>query len=282
MSKTSSKLLLAGCAAILVTACGGPSPNPAALDQRAAELAQREAELAAREAALAQEQTAPAPELAAPAPEPVAAAPAPAPAKVPRPAPKPVPAAKPAPESQAVSTPQPPPAPRVVTIPAGTTLDLALSSDLTTKTAKVGDRVSARLAKDVVVDGRVALAQGTAVSGQVTQVVSGSRKIGGTPTLGLRFEQIELAGGGTFPVSGEITQTGRSDTGRDAAKIAGGAAAGAVVGNQIGHGSSNQVIGGIVGGALGAAAAHRTGSEVELAAGTPLAFALGQSLEVTL
>lgn len=159
---------------------------------------------------------------------------------------------------------------------------MALSGEITSKTAQVGDYVRAHLVQDVLVDGRVALPQGTVVSGQVASVVSGSNKIGGTPMLGLSFEQIELAGGRTLPIRGEITETGRSDTARDTAKIAGGAAAGAIIGNQIGHGKGNKVIGGILGGAIGAVAAKKTGTEVELAAGTPLAISLGSALEVTL
>lgn len=272
-------VLLASCATVLVAACGGGAQqDPNALAQREAELQQREAELAAREQALAAQ---PAPE-AAPSP---AAPPAPAPvAAAPKPAPKPAasqPAAAPKPAA-AASKPAEPPAPRIVTVPAGTQLELSLASDLTTKTAQVGDRVTARLARDVLVDGRVALAQGTVVSGEVISVVSGSRKIGGVPTLGIQFKQIELSGGRSLPISGEITQTGRSDTARDTAKIAGGAAAGAIIGNQIGHGDGNKVIGGLIGGAIGAVAAHRTGAEVELAAGTPLAISLTSGVEVTL
>lgn len=272
-------VLLASCATVLVAACGGGAQqDPNALAQREAELQQREAELAAREQALVAQ---PAPE-AAPAPAP-AAPPAPPPvAAAPKPAPKPAasqPAAAPKP---AASKPAEPPAPRVVTVPAGTQLEMSLASDLTTKTAQVGDRVTARLARDVLVGGRVALAQGTVVSGEVISVVSGSRKIGGVPTLGIQFKQLELSGGRSLPISGEISQTGRSDTARDTAKIAGGAAAGAIIGNQIGHGDGNKVIGGLIGGAIGAVAAHRTGAEVELPAGTPLAISLSSGVEVTL
>ena len=274
-----SSLLLAGCAAILVTACGGSPQNSAELEQRAADLELRESELAAREAALV-EQPAPVVEATAPAP-----APTPVVAQKPaaKPAPKPVAKpAKPAASTPVVTAPAPAPAPRVVTVPSGTQLSLALSSDLSSKTALPGDAIRARLTNDVIVDGRVALGQGTIVSGKITDVVSGSRKIGGVPMLAMSFDQIELAGGGSLPIRGEIIEKGNSDTARDTAKIAGGAAAGAIIGNQLGHGDGNKVIGGILGGAIGAVAARRTGTEVQLAAGTPVSIALSSSLDVTL
>ena len=298
--------LILGIAAL--SACGGKAPSTgnlqgaadqAALQAREAELAEREAALAAREAAAAD---ATAPSAAVPtagatgdagtsantsieaAPAPVSSKPAAAPKPVSKPAtPKPA-----APAPQAMQTadkpdtrPAPPPPPVVLQVPAGTQLSLALSSDLSTKTAQPGDRVTARLTSDVLVDGRVALAQGTVVSGQVTDVVSGSRKIGGVPTLGMRFEQIELPGGGSLPIAGVVTEKGRSDTGRDTAKIVGGAAAGAILGNQIGKDDKGKVIGGILGGAIGAVAAQRTGAEVQLPAGTALSIGLTSALEVT-
>jgi hypothetical protein len=159
-------------------------------------------------------------------------------------------------------------------------LNLSLSSDLSSKTAKVGDTFRASVSNDVLVDGRVAIPAGATVSGQVTDVISGSQKIGAVPTLGLRFEQLELADGQRLPISGEVVQKGKSEAGRDTAKIVGGAAAGAVLGHQVNDRKSGTVIGGIVGGAIGAIAAQKTGTEVKLAAGTALGITLGAPVEV--
>jgi hypothetical protein len=159
---------------------------------------------------------------------------------------------------------------------------MSLSTGLTSKTAKVGDSVRARIVQDVMVGNRVAIAAGTTVAGQVTDVVSGSNKIGGTPTLGLRFERLELPGGVDVPIEGTLTQKGKSDTGRDAAKIVGGAAAGAIVGNQVKKdGDKGKVLGGLLGGAIGAVAAQKTGTEVTLAEGTELAITLAAPVEIT-
>ncbi len=101
------------------------------------------------------------------------------------------------------------------------------------------------------------------------------------PTLGLQFDRLELEGGKDVPVSGEITQTGKSDTGRDTAKIVGGAAAGAILGHQVKGGDKGKVIGGLLGGAIGAVAAQKTGTEVVLSEGTALSLTLAAPVEIT-
>jgi hypothetical protein len=112
-------------------------------------------------------------------------------------------------------------------------------------------------------------------------VVSGSRSIGATPAIGLRFEHINTADGRRIPISGELDEQGASERGRDTAKILGGVAAGAIIGNQAKRNDRGRVIGGILGGAIGAIAAKNTGTEVALADGAPLTINLGAPLSVT-
>lgn len=216
-----------------------------AMRQKELELAQREAELAKREAAA---RTATAPKTAS-TPKPAAAAPV-----------APTAAAAPAP-----AAPPPPP----VTVPAGTQLSVKLNSGYSTKTTALGETVNAELASDLVVDGRVVARAGAPISGSVTEVTSGSKKIGAVPALKIDFTQLVAADGKTLPVAIRINQKGQSEKGRDTAKIAGGTAAGAVIGHQIDD-DKGRVIGGVLGGAAGAIAAQKTGTEVELAAGTVL------------
>jgi hypothetical protein len=249
--------------------------DAAALAEKAAQLAQREADVAAREATLAAQKAAEAAAAAVPekAAEPVKSAS--------KPIVKPPVANKPVASKPVVASAPTVAAPQVLVVPVGTPLSLALTSALSTKTAVAGDAVRARVTSDVLVDGRVAIAAGTTVAGQVIQVISGSNRIGGLPTLGLRFERLELPGGRDLPLSGEITQTGKSDTARDTVKIVGGAAAGAILGHQIKGGDKGKVLGGLLGGAIGAVAAQKTGTEVELAEGTALSLALAAPVEIT-
>jgi hypothetical protein len=223
------------------------------------------------------------PETAASTPAPAAPAPAaqspPATtAATPAPAPAPKPVAKPPAAKPAAPTPRPV---QVVTIPAGTALQLSLAGALSSKTAKVGDPVSAVLTSAVLVDGKTALGVGTKVAGSVIKVVSGSDKVGGTPTLGITFDRVELPGGTDVPIAGTLTQQGKSDTTRDTVKIVGGTAAGAIIGDKVIKGKKGKFIGGLLGGAVGAVAAQKTGTEVQIDEGTNFAVTLDAPVEIT-
>lgn len=232
----------------------------AQVEEKRAELEKLEAELAAT-----QPQTPPAATTA------VAPPPASAPVVTARPA-----TSRPA----APAAPKPAPVAKV-TVPAGTELALSLSQALSSKTAKVGDPVRAVMTNAVTVDGRTAIASGTTVAGSIIKVVSGSEKIGGTPTLVLAFDRLELAGGKDVPIKGELTSSGKSDNTRDTVKIVGGAAAGALIGDQVSSKDRGKVIGGILGAAAGAVAARETGTEVQLAEGAALAVVLSEPVEIT-
>lgn len=183
--------------------------------------------------------------------------------------------------SQSTARPAPAPAaPRVITVPAGTEVPVALAATLSTKNAKAGEAVRARVTSDVVVDGRTAIAQGLTVAGSVISVVSGSDRIGGTPGLVLAFDRIELPDGTDVPIAGEFEEKGKSDTARDTVKIVGGAAAGTLIADQISKKDRNRVIGGIIGAAAGAVAAKETGTEVTLQEGTALTLVLSAPVEM--
>lgn len=217
-----------------------------ALKEREQDLARREAELASKSAAPAR-------------PRPAATTAATAPV------------AKPAPSG-----------PRQYTVPSGTSLSIQLPATITTKNAKIGDRIAGNLSSDLVVDGKVIAKAGALLQGSITEVVSGSNKIGGTPTLGLNFDNLTLADGSDTRVSATIREvSAKSDTARDTAKIAGGAVIGAVIGNQTSS-NSGKVVGALIGAAAGTAAAKKTGTEVELPAGTVLGVTLTAPVTVTM
>ena len=187
LSISATTFMLAGCG----KSQPGPEPMPpadtaqadaaaqlsaakAAEEAKAAELAAKEQELAARESELKVKELEA--ELAKRDAETAAAAAAAAakaasakktPAKT---------STSTAPKTAATTSP--------IVVPAGTQLAIELTTPLTTKTNLVGDQVQGRLASDLVVDGRRAAKAGATVTGSVTKVVSGSKHVGGTPTLG--------------------------------------------------------------------------------------------------
>ncbi|MFO1502308.1 MAG: glycine zipper 2TM domain-containing protein [Steroidobacteraceae bacterium] len=260
-------------------------PDAQSLAAREADLKKREAELANRESALAASHAqAPAPQ--APAPQASAQQPPVARNSSPNPSAKPsAPSvanrAETAANAKPVAAPSPPSVPaKPLIVPEGTQLSLALAQEVSTKDAKVGDTIRATVAADVRVDDKVAIAAGTTVAGQITDVVSGSSKIGGVPRLGMSFDRLELPGNRDVPIAGVVTERGKSDTARDTVKIVGGAAAGAILGHQVKGGDKGKVIGGLLGGAIGAVAAQKTGTEVKLAAGTQLSISLSSPVEI--
>jgi hypothetical protein len=139
--------------------------------------------------------------------------------------------------------------------------------------------VQGTLASDLVIDGRRAAKAGAAVQGTVTKSVSGSDKIGGVPTLSLRFDSLVAADGATKTINAPYSQQGVSETGKDTAKIVGGTAAGAIIGHQVSD-KNGAVVGGLLGAGAGAAAAKKTGGEVKLTAGSVLTVTTQSSFEV--
>lgn len=269
-------LTLVALGTLALAACGNQGPDAVAASDQAVtadDIAAKRAELERLEAELAQQQPAPAPAApATPASRPATAntAPKPAPAST---------ASKPA-SKPATPAPQPAAAPQSITVPAGTEVPVALVTALSSKSAKVGQTVHARVTSNVMVDGRTAIPQGLNVAGSVVKVVSGSDRIGGTPALVLAFDRIELPNGDDVPISGEFEEKGKSDNTRDAVKIVGGAAAGTLLADQVSKKDRNRVIGGIIGAAAGAVAAKETGTEVKLDEGTTLTLILSAPVEM--
>lgn len=259
------------------TPTGDAAAAQATADAKAAELAAQEKDLAEREAALKQQEIET--ELARRDAETAAAQAASAKqaAASQQAAAKKASAAKAATASTAATTPKAAPPPSPILVPAGTQLAIEVITPLSTKTNVVGDSVDARLASDLMVGDRRAAKAGASVHGTVTQVVSGSHKIGGVPTLGVTFDSL-VANGESVSINAPFTKAAKSDTGKDTAKIVGGAAAGAVIGHQVSD-KNGAVVGGLLGGGAGTAAAYGTGGEAKLAAGKVITVATQSSFE---
>lgn len=81
-----------------------------------------------------------------------------------------------------------------IIIPEGTEIQLSLREPVSSKLSEAGDEVLAMVRKDVVVDGRTVLQQGTEVVGRVTLAQPAGRMLKGG-RLHLTFERIRLEGG---------------------------------------------------------------------------------------
>ena len=102
-----------------------------------------------------------------------------------------------------VATASPAPA-QVVTLPAGTVLEVVLETHLNTSDARSGDPFKARLVLPVFVDGEQALPHDCLVEGTVVRVQQPGR-VGGKAELQLKPEKITTPSGDVLPLSAAIT-----------------------------------------------------------------------------
>jgi hypothetical protein len=166
-----------------------------------------------------------------------------------------------------------------VTIPAGTTLALALTSSVASDTSAVEDKVTAELTRPITIEGREVLPAGTRVSGVVSEV-DGSGRVKGRAMIALRFQSIS-AGNTQYNVQVEsVSRLAPATKGEDATKIGIGAGAGAVIGGIVG-GKEGAAKGAAIGGGAGTGVVLATkGQEVRLGPGDDVTTQLTAPLRV--
>ena len=118
-----------------------------------------------------------------------------------------------------------------VVVPASSVVGLNVVTSITSETARVEDRIEARVTRDVLADGRVAIPAGTRVIGDVTLVERGG-KMKDKARLGVRFHTLVLADGNQIPFRTDaIFREGASPGNESARKIGGAAIGGAILGS---------------------------------------------------
>jgi hypothetical protein len=178
-----------------------------------------------------------------------------------------LPAADPA---RTVEAPPAPPEPRFVevVVPASAVIGLQVDRSLSSETARVEDRIEARVTRDVMADGRRAIPSGSRMLGSVVLVDRGG-KMKDAARLGVRFHTLVLADGTEMPLRTEaIFRDGESPGNESSRKIGGAAVGGAILGAILG-GGKGAVLGGATGAAGGTAAVMAGGrNAATLPAGT--------------
>ena len=212
---------------------------------------------------------------ALPSQPPVAVAPPP-------PAPEPV-----APKAEERVVPPLPPEPRrpefeEIVVSRDSVIGLQTEGRISSETAKVEDRVEARVTRDVRVADRIAIPAGSRAIGAVTLVERGG-KFKERGRLGIRFHTLVFADGTRLPVNTEtIYREGEAPSNDSAKKIGGGAVVGTILGGILG-GAKGAAIGATAGAGAGTAAvATGDRSEAVLLPGTPLTVRLNQPVTITL
>ena len=194
------------------------------------------------------------------------------------------PPAAPKPDEHAAQTPAPEPPQKQfeeLVVSRDSVIGLQTENRISSDTARVEDRVEARVTRDVKVGDRVAIPSGARAIGAVTLVERGG-KFKERARLGIRFHTLVLADGTRIPMNTEtIFREGDAPGNSSAAKIGGGAVGGAIIGAILG-GAKGAAIGATTGAGAGTAAvAAGDRSSVVLQPGTPLTVRVQQPVTVT-
>lgn len=160
-------------------------------------------------------------------------------------------------------------------------IGLQIETAVSSETARIEDKVTARVTRDVKVGDKVAIPAGSKAQGEVTLVERGG-KLRERARLGVRFTSIVLADGTRLPINTEpIYRDGDSPGRESAAKIGGGAIAGTIIGGLLG-GAKGAAIGGAIGGGAGSTAVMAGGrNPATLTPGSPITVRLQQPATVT-
>ena len=176
-----------------------------------------------------------------------------------------------------------PPAPEFVDVevPADSVLGVQVERTVTSELARVEDKVSARVTRDVRVGTRVAIPAGSVVTGSVTEVDRGG-KMKGKARLAVRFHTVTLADGTQLAIRTDaVVREGESPAKETAAKVGGAAIGGAILGAILG-GGKGAAIGAGVGAAGGTAASMANDrNAATLPAGTNVTVRVQQPVTVT-
>jgi hypothetical protein len=173
------------------------------------------------------------------------------------------------------------PQPHTVTLQPGTNLTVRLGETISTEHNYSGDTFRATLDRPVVLDGFVIADKGSKVLGKIV-AADKAGKFEGAANLQLAVTEINTTDGQRVPVQTSfVSRKGPANTGRDAAKIGGGAVLGAIIG-AIAGGGKGAAIGAGAGGAAGTGAVMLgKGKAAVIPTETQLTFQLSSPTTIT-
>ena len=183
---------------------------------------------------------------------------------------------------------------RFFTVPAYTVIRVRMDSQMSSRSARVGDRFSTTVTEPVYggESGLEVVPVGSKIWGRVTSVKQAGRRSPGN--INVSFYQIATPSRATYPINGSLsslqaddvnadnegTVAGKSNRKRDAVFIGGGAATGALIG-AIAGGGKGAAIGAILGGAAGTGArVYEREEEAEVKSGTAFGVILNRAISL--
>jgi len=160
-------------------------------------------------------------------------------------------------------------------VPAGTRILIRTIDSIDTTKQKSGDRFTASLETNLVVDNIVVAPRGTTVYGRLVSAESAGR-MKGSSELSLELTDIVIRGTAYPLLTSTYEVKGKGEGGNTAKKVIGGAGLGALIGG-IAGGGKGAGIGALVGGGAGTAvAASKKGQQLTIPSETLLEFRLQQ------
>ena len=192
------------------------------------------------------------------------------------PAPKPVaapkPAAAPAAPKPAAAAPATPAPPRVVTLPAGTTINVRLTQAIDVDVSQAGMSFKGVVDDPVMSGGAIVIPRGASAMLQAVKVEQ-SGKMKGSDKITLKLNAVGFGGMVHQVATTYVESKGKGEGKKTARKVGGGAGLGAIVGG-IAGGGEGAAIGAAIGGATGAAVSAGGEEHLTLPAETRLQFQL--------
>lgn len=188
---------------------------------------------------------------------------------------------------------------QMVTVPVGTIVPLRMDTYLNSDTSRAGDRFTAIVSRDVMIDGRVVIPANSKVEGHVTGTTPAERG-SKTGSIAVAFDRLMIGSAPAMPVDGTLTTLsdegrreldsdigtedsvgGGSRTRRAVVFIGGGAGAGAIIG-AIAGGGKGAAVGAGVGAVLGTLGVLLTkGDKAEVQPGTEFGMRIERSFTVS-
>ena len=182
---------------------------------------------------------------------------------------------KPAPQP---APPNPAAPPKVVTVPAGTTLNIRLTQAIDVDASQAGMKFKGLVDDPVMLGGSIVIPRGAAALLQAVHVEQ-SGKMKGSDKISLKLHSIGFGGKVYEVVSAYVETKGKGEGKKTARKVGGGAGLGAIVGG-IAGGGEGAAIGAAIGGVTGAAVSGGGEEHLKLPAETRLPFQLTAAVNI--
>jgi hypothetical protein len=166
-----------------------------------------------------------------------------------------------------------------VNLPSGTAIVVTLDQSVSSRDARTGQKLDGTVARDVSVDGKLAVPKGAHVQLSVADVQASGR-LSKPAKLWLKVDSVELKGQTYFLSTRWSGQNGPNHNERNVVAIGGGTGAGALIGGLVG-GGKGALIGAAAGAGAGTAGAAATGKkDVTFLAETKLRFVTTRPIKI--